>query len=349
MESKKSLDRIINKSRVHLYKPIQLAEILYHYRNGANVNPSDLESYRNPSKSWRDRISRRLVGRASTSSQKFQDNLFEANAMPPRLLRELAEFNNEHGGLVESYIYHKLKDRLSMVRKAQEYLRAGSPEDFDLGDFLSLFTRSPGLRRSVDKVYEILVYALFSTIVRALNVEVSLKVNNVDKEIIRDFGEFIELVLGLPKGETSLKMPARLFRVGVTNAADRGLDMWANFGPAVQVKHVSLNEDFAEDVSWGVSADRIVLVCLDAEADVVKRVTCQLPFSNRIQGIITIADLDRWYRTCLCQKYRAGIGRGLLSDIEREFSMEFPSSKEIGPFLEERGYDSFALTGEWRV
>ena len=82
-EAKERLDHIIAISRVHLYKPIQIAEILNRHRTG---NPSfdltNLDQYRNRSKEWRDLISMRLVGNVSTSSQKYQDNLFEDNAIP---------------------------------------------------------------------------------------------------------------------------------------------------------------------------------------------------------------------------------------------------------------------------
>ena len=82
---KKALDAIIKQSRVHFYKPIQIAEILHRYRLERKWDLKDLESYRNVSKRWRDEVSIRLVGRRSTSSQKYQDNVFEANAMPPSL------------------------------------------------------------------------------------------------------------------------------------------------------------------------------------------------------------------------------------------------------------------------
>ena len=51
-----ALDKIINKSRVHLYKPIQIAEILYHYRKGDKIDLNDVESYRNINKNWRDDV-----------------------------------------------------------------------------------------------------------------------------------------------------------------------------------------------------------------------------------------------------------------------------------------------------
>ena len=38
--AKKALDTVIRKSRVHLYKPIQIAEILFHHRTepGLDLN-----------------------------------------------------------------------------------------------------------------------------------------------------------------------------------------------------------------------------------------------------------------------------------------------------------------------
>lgn len=75
MNSKIALDKIIKKSRVHFYKPIQIAEMLFHDRTNTRLELSDLESYRNASKRWRDQITQKLIGRISTSSQKYQDNM----------------------------------------------------------------------------------------------------------------------------------------------------------------------------------------------------------------------------------------------------------------------------------
>ncbi len=70
-EAKIQLDKVINKSRVHLYKPIQIAEILYHYRTFGDINLGDIESYRTKSRHWRKIIRIRFLGRVSTSSAKF--------------------------------------------------------------------------------------------------------------------------------------------------------------------------------------------------------------------------------------------------------------------------------------
>jgi len=349
MKSKSALDKIIKKSRVHLYKPIQIAEILCHYRLKKEINPEDLESYRNISKKWRDDITKVLIGRICTSSQKFQDNIFEANAMPPALLNELAVYNAKNKGIVENYIYHQLFARLTMVYDAYAYVDDSTTDSFSLKEFLALFTNKPGLKRSIDKAYEITVYALFSTIVRALKVELTLSVKNANSSILSDFETFVKLVLGLSKEQKQINIPAKLFRVGVTNAADRGLDMWANFGPAIQVKHISLTEELVEDVSDNLAADKIVLVCLDGEKETIEKVMNQLPFSPRIQGIITLSDLMKWYSICLSKKYSKTLGKFLLFDLKREFNNEFPSTSAIAPFLKERKYDHEQLVGDWKI
>lgn len=333
-----ALDKIINKSRVHLYKPIQIAEILYHYRKGDKIDLNDVESYRNISKKWRDDVSRRLVGRVSTSSQKFQDNIFEENAMPPKLLRKLAIDNKENGGKIEKYIYEKLKERLSMVADAKEYIISSGINKFNINEFLAQFKEKPGLRRSIDKSYEITVYALFNTLVRVLKVEMGLSINNLDKGVLNDFEKFVNLVLGLSKNKPSIKISARIFRVGATNAADRGLDMWANFGSAIQVKHLDLTEELAEEVTENVNADRIILVCAEADADIIKKIASSINDKNKIKEIITFSDLDNWYRLCFSKKYKNKMGSILLTDLQNEFDFEFPSSTQINPFMKERDY-----------
>ena len=54
--AKHSLDQLIKKSRVHLYKPIQIAEILYRDRVLKDINILNVEDYRTRSKKWRDDV-----------------------------------------------------------------------------------------------------------------------------------------------------------------------------------------------------------------------------------------------------------------------------------------------------
>jgi len=348
-EAQLALKKIINKSRVHFYKPFQIAEILFHYRTEDGWNLNDLESYRNISKRWRDDISLKLVGRRSTSSQKYQDNVFEANAMPPNLLATLGDINKAGNGFVEAYIYRSFQSKLALLHEAARYVRENKPSTFSLKELFSLFTKQAGLRRSIDKAYEISVYALFSTLVRALRAEVTLEVKNEDKEILSDFEQFISIVLGIDAKRTKLTSPAALYRLGVTNAADRGLDMWTNFGAAVQVKHLTLTPEDIEDIAEDIRADRIVVVCVEAEKRPIEALLKQVGWGERIKGIITLDDLDYWYNLCLSEKYLDKLGSSLLADLGREFICEFPSTEEIVPFLRERGYDGMNLPKEWEV
>jgi hypothetical protein len=348
MQPKRALDAIIKKSRVHFYKPIQIAEILFHNRNKP-LKLTDVESYRNSSKRWRDQITQRLIGRISTSSQKFQDNIFEANAMPPPLLAELGNFNQAHYGMVEAYIYKNLQNKLNTVYEVERYIKSSTPETFALKKLLEYFIAKPGLKRSVDKMYEIIVYALFATIVRALQARVTIEIGNKDEEVLKDFEVFIKIVLGLELGVQKVSRPASLFRVGVTNAADRGLDMLTNFGSVIQVKHLTLTPEIVEDIAAGIAADSILIVCVDAEKDAILALIAQLGLEARIQGIITLSDLESWYELCLGEKYQLTLGSTLLTDLIREFDLEFPSSLEIEPFIKERGYDKISFPDDWNI
>lgn len=346
-EAKTALDTVIRKARVHFYKPIQIGEILFRHRTNGAFDLTDLEIYRNTSKRWRDEVSSRLVGRRSTSSARYQDDVFNANAMPPRLLAVLGMINSETSGGVESYIYNALVSKLSEVLHVREYIASATPDTFSILRLVEMFVARPGLKRSTDKIYEIAVHALFSTIVRALRAEITLSIKNEDKEILADFEGFIKMVLGISKDKTSVSMPAALFRVGVTNAADSGLDMWANFGTAIQVKHLTLTPELTEEIVGGIEADRIVIVCLDAERGPIEALLRQLGLRDRVQGIITLSDLNQWYSLCLNEHYRDRLATTLLTDIGREFDAEFPASTEIDPFMAERGYETIAPPPGW--
>jgi len=347
-EAKVAIDRVIKIGRIHLYKPIQIAEILYRARSQRDIDMADLETYRNPSKQWRDLISLRLVGNVSTSSQRYQDNLFEENAIPPRLLVELNIANIEGNGTVENYIYHRCKERWSLLIDSNQYLEESTPESFQLKELVSRFVQEPGLKRSIDKIYEIVVYALFITIVKELRASVSLELENPNPEIMADFNDFISMVLGITSDQTRISVPANLYRAGVANAADLGIDILTNFGPIVQVKHISLTREIVEDITDKVSAERIVIVCRDDEKYQIHSVLNQIGWRERIQGIITLNDLIHWYEICL-SKYQNSMGNILIESLRREYAREFPLVIEIDAFFNERDYSSYQLEDEWAI
>ena len=104
-QAKSALDKVIDKARIHLYKPIQVAEILYRHRTEGDIKLAELEIYRNGSKKWRDVICFKFLRRTSTSSARYQDDVFNENAIPPSVLIALGEENKAKNGIVEAYVY----------------------------------------------------------------------------------------------------------------------------------------------------------------------------------------------------------------------------------------------------
>lgn len=340
IEAKKAIDSIIKKARVHLYKPIQVAEILYRHRVKKDISLLNLETYRKASKRWRDEICNRFLRRTSTSSARFQDDLFNKNAMPPKTLSFLGEINQKKGGIIEAYIYRCFLGRMSQMTKGLDYCKTHDSKTFFLQEFLGLFWHEPGLRRSIDKIYEIVVYSLFSALVEAIGVTIEVRMNPEKKDVLREFGDFAKLVMLLTPEKPSVKIAAKIHRLGSTNASDRGLDMFANFGLAIQIKHLSLTEELAEGITHSLSADRIVIVCKDAEEKLIVSLLTQIGWKSKIQSIITESNLLNWYEKALRGKYAKEVGSVVLKNIRNEIQHEFPTTDnaDFMSFMAQRGY-----------
>jgi type II restriction enzyme len=323
-----------------MYKPIQIAEILYHDRIVERLNLLDIESYRNKSKRWRDEVCLSLIGQVSTSSAKFQDNLFENNALLPELINILGEENRRANGAVEAYIYRCFATKYSQLSGALSHCLNATKDDFDVLRFIDSFRNESGLRRSIDKVYEIIVYALFSTLVAALELKVEVSVNAEKTDILREFEDFARLVMNLDFSNPVYIQDAKIYRVGVTNAADRGLDMYSNWGPAIQIKHLSLDEELAENIVANISSDRIVIVCKDAEQGVIVSLLTQIGWKSHIQSIVTESNLVDWYEKALRGHYSETTGAELIGRLCEEIANEFPSLYDMPEILKSRNYDS---------
>jgi hypothetical protein len=338
-----TLDMVISKSRVHLYKPIQIAEILYRHRIIKDFRISNLEDYRVNSRKWRDKICQEFLGRVSTSSSRYQDDIFNENAIPPKVLEALAKENCEKNGIIEAHIYAKFYDRFSQMSSGLDYCNSHNQIDFQLQEFFDLFWNDPGLKRSIDKIYEIVVYSLFSAIVDALGVTIEVKLDPTKIDILNEFNDFALKILALSNINLSMQFPARLNRVGVTNAADRGLDMWANFGLAIQIKHLALTEDRAEDIVSSISSDRIVIVCKDSEKKLILSLLNQIGWKAKIQSIVTETDLLEWYEKALRGQNASLIAMKVLTNLREEIKVEFPATDndKFKAFIQNRGYEEF--------
>ncbi len=337
--AKRALDNVIEKSRVHLYKPIQIAEILYHHRTQGDINLANLEEYRNISKKWRDEITIDLLGRICTSSAKFQDNLFEENAIPPTTLKVLGEENKRTNGAVEAYIYGLFFAKHRQLENALQYCLNADSNSFQVKHFIDSFWKEKGLKRSIDKIYEIIVYALFSSLVKAMNLIVSISVDENAYPILKEFEDFSKRIMCLDINNPIHIQEAMVYRVGVTNAADRGLDMYSNWGPAIQIKHLTLDAELAKDIVHSVSSDKLVIVCQKAEKEVISAILNQIGWYSRVQSIVTEDDLVLWYDKALRGVFAEDLAQPLLDTLAEEISNEFPSVNNIPEVIKSRQYN----------
>lgn len=254
-------------------------------------------------------------------------------------MNELSKENLRTNGAVEAYIYKRFTNKHDQLSDALAYCLDATKESFDVKAFIDSFWNEPGLKRSLDKIYEIVVYALFSTLVEALNLQVEISVSEDHFDILGEFEDFTKKVMCLDFSNPTHIQDARVYRVGVTNAADRGLDMYSNWGPAIQIKHLSLDVTLAQNIVSSVSSDRIVIVCKDAEKEIIVSLLTQIGWRSHIQSIVTESDLVNWYEKALRGKYSDLIGNNLIGTLCSEIVEEFPSVDDVPEILKTRHYE----------
>ncbi len=269
--------------------------------------------------------------------------------MPTKILAILDAENKAKNGAVEKYIYSRYGERQGTVSSIISAIKEANSENFKLENLLELFVKESGIRRSIDKAYEIVVYSLFETVISALEAKVKVSVAETSKPLLQEFADLAKVLLGVEKSKISWEQTAHIFRVGVTNAADRGLDMWANFGVAVQVKHLTLNEKLASSIAGQVESDSIVIVCKDAEAKVVETILKQIGYGARVRGIVKESDLVKWYEKCLRGNFSDKLAQPLLERLLNGFEAEFPFSTTLAQFLEERNYNNLTVPEFWEL
>ena len=220
--AKERLDSIIKKARVDLYKPVQIAEVLRRSRLVGDIDCTNQATFQNPSVRWRNEVTQRLVGKSASSSARYQHDVWNPTAMPPELLTVLDAENKQTNEAVERYIYLRYTERQGTVTEIIAAIETAAPQTFDLSVLLNLFVVHPGIRRSVDKAYEIVTHSLLETVVAALGTRIKVSVPPENRDLLNAFADLGRVLLGLEEGQTEWEQDAHLYRVGVTNAADRG-------------------------------------------------------------------------------------------------------------------------------
>jgi hypothetical protein len=353
-EAKSRLDLLIRKTRDVFYKPMAVAEILHRNRT-ERLNLALKDEYRRLSDRWSKNVARELWGSATSSNSRYWDQMFDEPLMTPETLLALGKANKSRSfpGLVETYIYAHLNDKLQGIRQILDWVSGQKPTEFRLVDLINKFVNDSRYVQSVDKLYEVVVYALFEVVIQRLDAKISLTINP-NSLILKTFDDFAFMVLGVNASNPCIEQPARLYRVGKANASDGGLDMWANFGPAVQVKHISLTMDGCGDICEKIYADKIIIVCKDAAAEVVSAVLTQVGLGERIRGVIAESLLCEWYHKACNMAEDRDMGGDLLHVLVREMGHEFSTSQDdaldrMAEFTSRREYDYRKLPDGWNT
>ena len=228
-----------------------------------------------------------------------------------------------------------------------------SPHNFYLEELLKLFRTKPGLKRSIDKCYEIVTYSLFETIVTTIEAEITVKISQNKIDLVSEFQDLTKVLLNIDTQHIEWTEAAHIYRVGVTNAADRGLDMWANFGIAIQVKHLTLDENSVRQIVDGIESDRIVIVCRDIDASIINTIVKQIGWGKRVRGIIKESQLIKWYENCLRGKFSNILASKLIQLLIESFDTEFPEASnyahKITNFCEQRNYHTIKPSNLWQT
>jgi hypothetical protein len=332
-QAKEKLDHVIAIGRVEMYKPIQVAETLRMAITTKDINLSDVESYRTKSRQWRDKVTDALFGKSSTSSARFQDDLWNPSAVPPEAMVALG-IANSTSHVVEAYIYSFI------VEKNQELVKARSTvsnltSKRQVENLLAAFD-VPTLKSSADRLYEILATAVFKTELSQTSYTISIDgpkpINNRNS-----VDALVDLVFHLP-------MPLEVDRLGHTNAADAGLDIWTNFGVAVNVKRLPLNVALLDKIVKDTPIGSLHIVCLKIEPAALAKLN-QLKKAGLKISVTTLNDLLNSVESLTRNKISLKL---FVDTLTESFDQEFPMAKTLGDFIKFRDYFSTPLTGLWQ-
>jgi len=128
------------------------------------------------------------------------------------------------------------------------------------------------LKKSVDKLFELTIYAIFKCFLD--NTPYALMVKKEKTELFDEKNKkYYEILFGVQIPNDVVLLKPSIKRAGVANAADRGLDMWCNFGPAVQVKHIQYRMKSMEKPLLKTFCLSWILMRLSSSAKIVQAIS----------------------------------------------------------------------------
>ena len=349
-EAKAKLDQVIGAARTDFYKPIQIAETLRQRRLGTGVVFAAPATYYNQSLGWRNEVTRKLTGKASSSSQQYQHAVW--SIVDPQALEFLNLENSTSGreGMVERYVYDRYSSKQQLIIGVINYVAEANPQTFSLADLLDRFAAGTGMGSSIDRAYEAISYVLLRTAIQAAGVEVTRTVRwDIHDEAHQLLEAPLQAVAGMLKPGEAVVQPGRLFRGGDVNSADSGLDMWANFGTAVQVKHVAMNAAAIGQLLGKLDASEVVVVCKSiTEGD--RQVAVEKAAQNhKTLRIVQASDLVQWYDQLCASDGSDNWPSMVLGELTHVLQSEFPQAVRFAEFYAERQYAAVHTSPLWAV
>ena len=321
------LDKVIALSRVEMYKPIQIAETLREFTLNRSFTPTSLEAFRSLSRDLRNKVTLELIGKVSTSSMRYQDDVWNASALPPAALSTLASSNCHHE--VEEYIYqHVYAKSLQMIeiRKSLDEIKTAE----EVKDIFRLFD-TPGLRSSADRLFEVFALAVLQTQIEKSNFTFNLSGDS--KSIPGLTGKKL---ISIALGESN---HLKLAKMGHTNAADAGLDIWTNFGVVVSVKNYFLSLDLLRKVLDDTPVGLLVVICESTNSIVEKEL--KRIANEREVVLITSEELLMDVELLLRDSY---LSAAFINKLINFYDREFPLAVTLEGFMKQRRY-KIALPG----
>ncbi|GEM_PF-3670180 len=334
-----ALQQTIAKSTFLFYKPIHIAEILRHGRTSALSQDALLDYIDKKAarlRDLRDEVTSSLMGRISTSNIRWQDEtIFPRGFVAKQVFPRLHELNtaSETSGYVEAYIYGSFQDGCQALERFLGSIKADTSTS--VLEHLRLVKSNALFRKVSNKIFEIIAYALCDFMLQECRAECSISITPT--ALANQVSFFLERIIGIKRGQTSRRQPATIFRMGLTNANDNGVDMNTNFGVVVQVKDVLVNKDKQlDDIVRKAPEGPLVIVCRGIDRALERKTADEKDRWGNIQTIVVEKDLRHWESCCR----DAGLADKLVSTIDELIRREFPAAKQgvVSAFLEKRKY-----------